>query len=82
MGRFRDAGAELGPQSVLEELALSGTTSMREHRLGWARRAPADIVLSRRRLLQPDLFVVPWRPREDREPFRLPLERFLEEVGE
>lgn len=128
-----------------------------QQRLGWAKLSPAEIVFSPRRLVQPDLFVVPpqaggkprawaevkslllavevlspstaqadrhrkrviyqservpeywivdadarlverwrrdddrpeiildeltWRPREDAEPFRLPLERFFEEVGE
>lgn len=32
-----------------------------ERRIGWAIVAPADVVFSPRRLLQPDLFVVPWR---------------------
>ncbi len=130
---------------------------VRAHGLGWALTSPADIVFSPRRLVQPDLFVVPpqaggkprawaevkslllavevlspstahadrhrkrviyqservpeywivdadallverwrpgderpeiildeltWRPREDVEPFRLPLEPFFEEIGE
>lgn len=50
-----------GHQSVLEELSATVHGYVREHRLGWTRRAPADIVFSPRRLLQPDLFVVPWR---------------------
>ena len=32
-----------------------------ERRIGWAVTAPADVIFSPRRLLQPDLFVVPWR---------------------
>ena len=32
-----------------------------ERRIGWAFIAPADVIFSPRRLLQPDLFVVPWR---------------------
>ncbi len=31
------------------------------NRLGWAMISPADIVFSPRRLVQPDLFVVPWQ---------------------
>lgn len=32
-----------------------------ERRIGWTLFAPADVIFSPRRLLQPDLFVVPWR---------------------
>lgn len=32
-----------------------------ERRIGWTLSAPADVIFSPRRLLQPDLFVVPWR---------------------
>ena len=34
---------------------------LRADRLGWVQMAPADVVYSPRRLLQPDLRVVPWR---------------------
>jgi Uma2 family endonuclease len=34
------------------------------HRIGWALWSPADIEFSPRRLVQPDLFVVPWAERE------------------
>ena len=146
-----------GHQSVLGMLFRQLSAYGDEHRIGWTRFSPADIVFSPRRLVQPDLFVVPWReggaprawtevkslllavevlspstaradrhrkrviyqservpeywivdadarlierwrpgderpemildeltwrPREDVEPFRLPLERFFEEVGE
>lgn len=32
-----------------------------ERKIGWTMFAPADVIFSPRRLLQPDLFVVPWR---------------------
>ncbi len=32
-----------------------------EQRIGWAVFAPADVIFAPRRLLQPDIFVVPWR---------------------
>ena len=50
-----------GHQSVLEEIGARLRAYVNEHRLGWTRRAPADIVFSPRRLVQPDLFVVPAR---------------------
>ena len=50
-----------GHQSVLAVLQLRLSAYVTEHRLGWTRFAPADIVFSPRRLLQPDLFVVPSR---------------------
>jgi Uma2 family endonuclease len=48
-------------QSALEILFPPVTAYVRAHRLGYARWSPADIVFSRRRLLQPDMFVVPWQ---------------------
>jgi Uma2 family endonuclease len=48
-------------QSVLEALHARLRAYVTEHRLGWTRFSPADIVFSPRRLLQPDLFVVPWK---------------------
>ena len=50
-----------GHQSVLEAIHASLRAYVNAHRLGWTRFAPADIVFSPHRLLQPDLFVVPWR---------------------
>jgi len=50
-----------GHQSVLAVLQLRLSAYVTEHRLGWTRFSPADIVFSPRRLLQPDLFVVPWQ---------------------
>ncbi len=50
-----------GHQSVLGMLFGQLSAYVDEHRLGWTRFSPADIVFSRRRLVQPDLFVVPWR---------------------
>jgi Uma2 family endonuclease len=50
-----------GHQSVLEVLHAALRAHVIDHRLGWIRWSPADIVFSPRRLLQPDLFVVPWR---------------------
>jgi Uma2 family endonuclease len=50
-----------GHQSVLEEIGARLGAYVSAHRLGWTRRAPADIVFSTRRLVQPDLFVVPAR---------------------
>jgi Uma2 family endonuclease len=59
-----------GHQSVLAKLFKRLDAYVEGQRLGWTRWSPADIVLSPRRLLQPDLFVVPWRdggpPRADR----------------
>jgi Uma2 family endonuclease len=50
--RRQAASAELHPR--LREF-------MRSNGLGWAMVAPADVVFSPRRLVQPDLFVVPAR---------------------
>ena len=48
-------------QSAVEQLFLSLGAYVPAHSLGWAKLSPADIILSPKRLLQPDLFVVPWR---------------------
>ena len=48
-------------QSVGERLLPLLATYVDANSLGWAKHSPADITFSRRRLLQPDLFVVPWR---------------------
>jgi Uma2 family endonuclease len=50
-----------GHQSVLAKLFKRLDAYVEGQRLGWTRWSPADIVFSPRRLLQPDLFVVPWR---------------------
>jgi len=55
-------------QTILASLYDHLIGYVRGNQLGWLRWSPADIVFSPRRLLQPDLFVVPWRdggpPRE------------------
>lgn len=51
-----------GHQSVLMRLLLALAPYVESNRLGWLRWSPADIVFSSKRLVQPDLFVVPWRP--------------------
>jgi Uma2 family endonuclease len=54
-------------QSVVEELLRRLSEYVSRHQIGWLKISPADIELSPRRLVQPDLFVVPWgdgrRPR-------------------
>lgn len=49
-------------QAALEALGALLRPYVMAHQLGWMLRAPADIVLSPRVLVQPDLFVVPIRP--------------------
>ena len=48
-------------QGVLMRLSMVIHPYVDANRLGWALFSPADIVFSPRRLVQPDLFVVPWR---------------------
>lgn len=48
-----------GHQAVVEELGAELRLYVLTHALGLLRRAPADIVFSPRRLVQPDLFVIP-----------------------
>ncbi len=48
-------------QSVLAGLFSALHGYVEAHRLGWVRWSPADIVFSPKRLVQPDLFVVPWQ---------------------
>ena len=50
-----------GHQSAIGALHSLLRAYVRAHGLGWTMLAPADIVFSPRRLVQPDLFVVPWR---------------------
>lgn len=49
-------------QSAIETLYPPLRAYVTANGLGWAKLSPADIVFSSRRLLQPDLFVVPSRP--------------------
>jgi Uma2 family endonuclease len=56
----------LGHQSVLSVLYEAMSEYTRAKQIGWLLWSPADIVFSPTRLVQPDLFVVPWsepRPR-------------------
>ena len=46
-------------QAVLHRLFLIIHPYVEAHRLGWTRLSPADIELTARRYVQPDLFVVP-----------------------
>lgn len=48
-------------QSAIEALTRRLDGFVYDHQLGWLKHSPADIVFSPRRLVQPDLFVVPWR---------------------
>ena len=50
-----------GHQSAISAIHPVLRAYVRAHGLGWAMLSPADIVISPRRLVQPDLFVVPWR---------------------
>jgi len=52
----------LGHQDAIGYLQPVLREYVRAHALGWTMHSPADIVFSRRRLVQPDLFVVPARP--------------------
>jgi len=58
---------ELSHQGVLAELNNALSEYVRANQVGWLWWSPADIVFSPKRLVQPDLFVVPWseqRPRK------------------
>ena len=48
-------------QSAIERLFPVLAEHVRRNHLGWVKLSPADIVFSPRRLVQPDIFVVPWR---------------------
>ncbi|MCL4212716.1 MAG: Uma2 family endonuclease [Gemmatimonadales bacterium] len=48
-------------QGAIEWLYPRLRAYVQAHALGWAKLSPADIIFSERRLLQPDIFVVPWR---------------------
>lgn len=48
-------------QTILTKLYDHLAIHIRDNQIGWLRWSPADIVFSPRRLVQPDLFVVPWR---------------------
>jgi Uma2 family endonuclease len=47
-------------QRAVQRLLIVLTDHVERHRIGWVYHSPADIELSPRRLVQPDLFVVPW----------------------
>ena len=54
-------------QSVLSVLHAAMWQYVDSHKIGWLWWSPADIVFSPKRLVQPDLFVVPWseqRPKQ------------------
>jgi Uma2 family endonuclease len=46
-------------QTAVEELFVLLRAYVQQQALGWAKLSPADIVFSARRLVQPDVFVVP-----------------------
>jgi Uma2 family endonuclease len=46
-------------QIAVEELFLLLHAYVREHALGWVNLSPSAVVLSERRLVQPDVFVLP-----------------------
>jgi Uma2 family endonuclease len=50
-----------GHQRSVERLFLLVAPYTQAHRIGWTKLSPADLIFSPQRLLQPDLFVVPWR---------------------
>jgi len=47
-------------QKALREIDRPVDTYVRANKLGWVLWSPADIVFSPRRLVQPDLFIIPW----------------------
>jgi Uma2 family endonuclease len=51
-------------QQVLRQPFRALGDYVEAQRIGWALWAPADVEFSPRRLVQPDLFVVPWADRE------------------
>jgi len=51
-------------QRVLRQLFRAIGDYVDSQRIGWALWAPADVEFSPRRLVQPDLFVVPWADQE------------------
>ncbi len=46
-------------QVAVEQLYLMLHAYVREHALGWVKLSPSAVVLSERRLVQPDVFVLP-----------------------
>jgi len=46
-------------QVAVEQFYLLLQAYVREHALGWVKLSPSTVVLSERRLVQPDVFVVP-----------------------
>ncbi|MDH5234585.1 MAG: Uma2 family endonuclease [Gemmatimonadota bacterium] len=47
-------------QAALREIDRPVDAYVRANNLGWVLWSPADIIFSPRRLVQPDLFVIPW----------------------
>ena len=47
-------------QWVVGDLVYLLQGYVRANRSGWVQAAPADVIFSPRRLLEPDIFVVPW----------------------
>lgn len=56
---FVTPGPNFDHQSAVLRLIVPIDAYVRAHALGWALMSPADIEFSLRRLVQPDLFVVP-----------------------
>ncbi len=59
---FVTPAPSLGHQEAIGHLHPLLREYVRANGLGWTMLSPADIVFSRRRLVQPDLFVVPAQP--------------------
>lgn len=57
-------------QRVIERLFPLLDGYVRSHALGWTKLSPADLILAPRRLVQPDLFVVPAGPKGEPKSWR------------
>ena len=58
---FATAAPSWDHQSAVMAIIARLLMYVNEHHIGWLRTSPADITFSARRLVQPDMFVVPWR---------------------
>ena len=58
---FVTAAPSWDHQSAVMAIIARLLMYVNEHHIGWLRTSPADITFSARRLVQPDMFVVPWR---------------------